>query len=65
MESADLEQVIRVLREHRIKNGVDYAFVFKNKRLHVLCHRVYKDSIETELERAGFKEVNWFCFSEH
>lgn len=65
MESADLEPIKVALREHRIKYGVDYSFVFNNKKLHVLCHRVYKDRVETELERAGFKEINWFCFSNH
>lgn len=42
------------LRERRLKYGCDYTWLIKYGHLHVLCHRVYEDTIREVLTGLQF-----------
>jgi len=51
----NLDHLARMLREnHRLKQNIDYCWLYKYDELHILCHAVYKDVI---LEMARKQQV--------
>ncbi len=50
------------LADNRIKCGVDYALTYKYDQLHVLCHRVWVETITEAATRHGLTITAWHTY---
>ena len=49
----ELNNWIALLRERRVKLGVDYAYTTKYGQIHVLCCDVFKDAVVETAKLCG------------
>ncbi len=51
-----MEEFVNELREeYRLKLNIDYAMTRKYGELHILCNKVYEESIREVSEKLGIK----------
>jgi len=59
-----MEELIAMLREQRIKHGVDYSIVAKHNYIVVTCHEVWREAIQIAASQCGYRVTRWFTFNE-
>ena len=57
-----LESLHAILRERRIKDGVDYSITLKYGAVRVLCDEVWKPAVEEAASQCGIRIAAWFTY---